>query len=118
MRTIYVAHSKRFDYENDLYVPLRTLRTASTEVILPHEGGETPLKSKDIIRDCSFVLAEISYPSEGRGIEIGWADAFGVPIIFLYKRGVKVSPSYHMVSNVFLEYTDSASLLSAMRMVR
>jgi endonuclease V-like protein UPF0215 family len=49
-------------------------------------------------------LADISKPAMGMGIEIGWANAFGVPIIFMYKKGSKVSSYLSKLSKNIIEY--------------
>jgi hypothetical protein len=49
-------------------------------------------------------LAEISSPSTGQGIELGWAEAFNIPIVCVYKSGAKISDSLKYVSDKFFEY--------------
>ena len=51
-------------------------------------------------------IRDVSFQKLGAGIEIGWADAFNVPIIFIYKKGSKLSCSLNIVSNEFMEYKE------------
>jgi len=44
------------------------------EIILPHDKRN--LISKDIIKKCNLFIAEVSFPSTGLGIELGWANIF------------------------------------------
>ena len=37
--------------------------------------------SKEVIRTSDLVIADISYPSTGVGIELGWADCFNIRVI-------------------------------------
>ncbi|QQS38391.1 hypothetical protein IPM62_03325 [Candidatus Woesebacteria bacterium] len=99
MLQIYVAHSRDFDYKSDLYAPLRNspLNT-QYKFVLPHETDEF-VNSKDIIKNSHFVIAEVSYPAIGEGIELGWADSFLVPIFCIYKEGSKISGSLQAVTN-------------------
>ena len=109
---IYVAHSSSFDYQNELYEPLKQSGLAKAhKFFLPHDGGN-PENSKDIIKDSDLLIAEVSYPSTGAGIEIGWANSFGVPIWAVYKEGTKPSSSIKHVAPKIFPYKDSADLVS------
>jgi nucleoside 2-deoxyribosyltransferase len=83
---IYVAHSSNFDFKNKLYMPLRASALNSEhEILLPQEGPIEEI-TLDMINTCDAVVAEVSMPSLGAGIEIGWADAAGVPVIAMYEK--------------------------------
>lgn len=72
--------------------------------IFPHED-DTFTNSKETIRTVDIVLAEVSYPSTGQGIELGWANDSNIPIVCMHKAGAKVSNSLRAVSSTFLEYS-------------
>lgn len=102
---IYVTHSSRFDYKNELYHPLRKSKLNSLyEITLPHEHSLDPYDSKEYMKRCDLIISEVSYPSTGQGIELGWANTHGVPIICIYKKGSKPSGSLKVVSEEFIEY--------------
>ncbi|MCB9810948.1 MAG: hypothetical protein H6779_05085 [Candidatus Nomurabacteria bacterium] len=104
---IYVSHSNQLDYENDLYIPIRQSRLNSEhKFVLPHEGGQN-INSKEEIKSSDLFIAEVSFPSTGSGIEIGWAESFGIPLLFIYKKGNKVPGSLKFLSGEFLEYENS-----------
>ena len=111
---IYVAHSKDFDFKKELYEPIRKSSLNSKHAfILPHEKSGKPFNSKDFLKDgCGLIIAEVSYPSTGLGIELGWADSYNVPIICIYKKGSKISGSLKVVSKSFVEYANSNELIS------
>ena len=88
---IYVGHSRNFDFKKELYEPLRKL---PCEFIFPHEKSDKQFNSKDVLKSCNLMIAEVSFPSIGLGIEIGWADSYGVPIIFVHKNGVKIGRAH------------------------
>jgi hypothetical protein len=112
MKTIYVAHSKDFDYKHELYSPLRSSDLNSRyEIVFPHETDQF-IKSKEIIQRSQLVIAEVSFPAIGEGIELGWADSFGIPIICLYKEGIMPSRSLQVVARTVISYTDAADMLS------
>lgn len=111
---IYVTHSTGFDYKNELYSPIRSSDlNRKHSFILPHEKSDTPFSSKEMFGSKKFdlVLAEVSHPSTGQGIELGWADAFGVKIICMYKKGLKISGSLKVVSDTFIEYENAEEMI-------
>lgn len=111
---MYLAHSTHIDYEAQLYAPLRASVLNSQHVIvLPHEQGNK-MKSKDIIRSSDIMFAEVSIPSTSLGIEIGWADAFGVRVVCMHKSDAQPSSSLRYITNDFIEYSDSNDLVEKM----
>jgi len=109
---IYFGHSKSFDFKNELYKPIReSALSRNHHIIFPHEKSDLPTNSKDFLKTCDLVIAEISYPATGLGIELGWADAFNVPIFCLYKTGCHVSNSAKLLTENFIEYMDSKDMV-------
>ena len=113
MKKIYFCHSSAFDYQKDLYDPIRNSNLSTEyEVILPHEDTHATLKTKDIIKGCDMVVAEVSYPATGMGIELGWADSYGVPIVCVYKNNAKLSSSLKFITDCFIEYSDAPGMIT------
>ncbi len=110
---IYVCHSRNFDYINELYKPLKESHLP-IEFIFPHEESMKTFNSKELLEShsCDYVLAEVSYPSTSQGIELGWADVFGIPIICLYKVGADPAKSLSKVSQKIIEYSDDMDLVN------
>jgi len=109
---IFVPHSSNFDFRNQLYIPLRnSVLNELHTIILPQEKGKEQI-TKDVIKDCNLIIAEVSYPSTGQGIELGWATMFNIPIICVYKMGCKYSSSLTFITNRFIPYKDSKDLVS------
>ena len=103
---LFICHSGDFDYVTKLYEPLRaSLELREHELYLPHEGGKQ-VKTKDVIESSDLVIAEISYPSTGQGIELGWADAAGIPIIAIYQANSDYSRSVKYIAVQMIEYRD------------
>jgi hypothetical protein len=102
---IYLAHSTHFDFKDKLYGPLRgsTLNTEH-ELLFPHETDAPPEITRDMIQGCDALIADVSAPSLGVGIEMGWADAFHVPVIAMSEKGSKVSFSIDNVTTQRFEY--------------
>jgi hypothetical protein len=111
---IYVTHASSFDFKKELYEPIRQSQLDKQhDITLPHEKSDKPLASKEYLQKrCNLVIAEVSYPSTGVGIELGWANTYGVPIICIHKTGTRPSLSLHKLTQKFIEYHDSNELIT------
>lgn len=111
---IYVSHLRRGNYERDLYTPLLTSSLSHTHTfILPHKLGQKPFNTKELFskKGCDLVIAEITNPATGQGIELGWANIYAIPIYSYYKKGTDVSGSALAISTKKGEYGTSAELI-------
>ncbi len=110
---IYVAHSRKFDFRKELYEPVRNSCLNDVhEFILPHEDSGELFDSKEFFQDgCDLVVAEVSYPSIGLGIELGWANACGVRVVCFCKKGFVVSGASKAISDDIIEYFDCDELM-------
>ena len=109
---IYVSHSTNFDYKAELYEPLKATLSDDNKLYLPHESGDDVANTKEIIKQSGLIIAEVSYPSTGQGIELGWANEFNVPIVCIYKANTKPSSALQIVSKTFIEYSSSQDVLN------
>ena len=110
---IYVSHSKNSDFVKELYTPLIEAKLP-IEFIFPHEEGSDTYDSKLLFErhGCDYILAEVSNPATGQGIELGWADTFKTPIICFYKSGTKPAGSLKVITDKIIEYSDSEDLIN------
>ena len=104
---IYVSHASGFDFKKELYEPLGAI--SGVEFIFPHASAKA-INSKDAIKHADGLLAEVSMPSHGVGIEIGWAEMLGKPLIFAHRDEVKVSGALTFLKATVLSYASSAEL--------
>lgn len=113
---IYVAHSREYDYKNELYKPLRESElNDSIEIILPHENSDELFNSKDELKNVDYIVAEVSYSSIGLGIELGWASLYNTPIILIHKTGLNISNSVKSVATEIIDYSSSNELVSKLK---
>ncbi len=70
------------------------------------------VNTKEIIKNSDLIIAEVSFPATGQGIEIGWADIFGVPILCVSKEGQKISGSLKYITDKFITYSDSQDFIT------
>lgn len=109
---LYFTHSTSFDFRKDLYAPLKSsVLLAGHDFILPHENNNLPINSKNSIQAADLILAEVSYPSTGQGIELGWAEFLQKKIICFYQEGKQYSSSLAVITNKIFPYKDSQELI-------
>jgi hypothetical protein len=109
---IFVSHSIKFNYQDELYKPLRESEFSKKhELIFPHEVGKE-VSAKDVIRDCDFVVAEVSNPLFDQGLELGWANGAYVSIVCFYKPGTEVSESLKSVTDSIFEYDSMDTVIA------
>lgn len=109
---IYCAHSSGFDYEHEWYDVLRNSEIClKNACVFPHESVEIQKNSKSTIESCDCVIAEVSHPSTGMGIELGWAETFHKPVFCFYREGTKPSASLQTVSKHFISYSAPSELI-------
>lgn len=110
---IYISHSSAYDYENELYKPIKESELAQAHhFFLPHEPENLDTDAKAELQQTDVLVAESSLPSTGKGIELAQAEAAGVPIVCFYKTGSKPSSSLRFVTDELVEYVDIADFLA------
>jgi nucleoside 2-deoxyribosyltransferase len=108
---IFVSHSRDFNYKDELHRPIReSVLNNKYEFFLPHEA-ENFVNTEKIIKNSDLILAEVSFPSTGEGIEIGWANTLNIPILCIYKEGAKISGSLKYITKNFIIYKNSIDLI-------
>lgn len=112
---IFVSHSREIDFINDLYNPITNSDLAKEhQFYFPHDNNKS-VNTKDIIRNSDLVLAEVSKPATGQGIELGWAESFGVPIICISREGEKTSGSLKYLTDKFGTYKDVGGIVEVIK---
>ena len=113
---IYISHCGNYDYENELYKPLKESELSATHhFFLPHEPENIDVDAVDELKQTDILVAEVTYPSTGQGIELAQADAVRVPIICFFRAGSKPSSSLRFVTNKIIEYSDIHDLLAKLQ---
>ena len=114
---IYIGHSRdeRLDYQKKLYLPL--ISSFDKDVlIMPHEkGDEALLNSQVVLPTCNLMIAEVSYPSTGLGMELAWAEHAAIPVLCMYKISCQPSSS---VTNFFpdiISYESSIDMVDKVK---
>lgn len=109
---IYISHSSEYDYINKIYNPIKNSSLSKSNTFyLPHEDKNNVIDSKDLIKNSDLVIAEVSLPSTGQGIELGWANYSKTPIVCIYEKGSKISSSLKFITKNFIEYENSNDII-------
>lgn len=112
---IYLSHASSFDYQHELYLPIKQSQLFSQhEFILPHDNSHDPINTKEIIKQCNLIIAEVSYPSTGQGIELGWANFLNIPIFCLYRNERKCSSSLKLITHSMCSYVNETQMIYVM----
>ncbi|MFH1401318.1 MAG: hypothetical protein ABIH41_07415 [Nanoarchaeota archaeon] len=116
MQKVYVAHAKAMDYRSLLYEPIRRSgMTDRYDFVFPHESSDGVFSSKEFFRDlCDILVVEASVPAPGWGIEMGWADAYGVPIVALCRTDAKLSSSVAAMSRQVVRYSTPEEMIGGL----
>jgi len=113
---IYVAHSKQLNYLENLYRPIREDKELQEHtILLPHEESNDSYNSREFYKDLSIMIAEVSYPATGMGIELCWAYDYNVPIYCLFQKNMKVSNSLKSITKNIIEYENEKDLLNIIK---
>jgi hypothetical protein len=113
---IYVIHHRESNYETELYNPIKNSDLYNNnQIIFPHDTKEQ-INSKEIIKNiCDVLIAEVSKPATGMGIELGWADVYKKPIICIYRKGSKIANSLKYITDKFIEYENSDEMIEGIK---
>lgn len=110
---IYISHASKYDYENKIYNPIKQSNLIKENTLFfPHDDDNKIVNTKEIISNYDLVMAEVSLPSIGQGIELGWADYAKTPIVCFYEKGAKISSSLKFITNEFIEYENDMDMIN------
>lgn len=113
---VYIAHSKKMNYKDELYIPLRNESFFDNyELVLPHEESDISNNTRNFYKTIDLFIAEVSLAGTGLGIELGWVYDEGTPIYCLYKKGSKLANSLHSVTTNFYEYDNSQQFVDIVK---
>lgn len=116
LMNIYISHASGYDYEKEIYGPIKASGLAKTHrFFLPHEPENIDVDAKDELKSTDVLVAEVSLPSTGQGIELGQANAAGVPVICFYRAGAKPSSSLRFVTDKVIEYNGSDDFIAKLQ---
>ncbi len=84
---------------------------SNVKITFPHEEQSEVQMTKDLISEADLVLVEVSIPSTGSGIELGWANAAGKKVIAFHQGGSDPSPAVQFVTEEINTYVTQEHIL-------
>ncbi len=105
---IYLAHSSNGDYFNNFYKPILEDSELSKIMVLPHIDEEY-IHNRDYYKDFDLVIAEVSIPSIGTGIELGFFYDEKIPIYCIYQDNY--SKSLHAITDKIIKYNNIVDVI-------
>ncbi len=115
---IYIGHSTGFDYQKELYEPLKASELFKQhQILLPHEGESISQNSKDFYATIDLFVAEVSYPSTGLGIELAWAADAQRKILCVHRANKQPSMALKTVCSDIRSYNDIEELIKIIQSV-
>lgn len=111
---IYIGHSRdpRLNYLVELYQPL-IASLSEDSIIVPHvSGAESEINSEVILPSCNLMIAEVSYPSTGLGMELAWASAANIPVLCIHKASCGPSSSIVNAFSNILSYENAIDMVN------
>ena len=110
---IYVAHASDYDYINEIYKPIREdLELGKHEIILPHEE-DNYIHNRDYYNNFDLAICEVSNPSTGLGIELGFLYDSNIKIICFYKENY--SKSLLAITKDIVKYSDKEDFINKIK---
>lgn len=115
---IYVAHSKKMDYINEIYGPLRRDKELNNHtLLLPHENSSKSNNDREFYKTIDMFIAEVTFAGTGLGIELGWVYDDNIPIYCLHKSGSKISSSVKSITNNIFEYSNEDEFIKIIKSI-
>lgn len=109
---LYFGHSTNYNYKAYLYDPIKASDLyRNHNIIFPHLNDEFADTKLIFKKGCDMFIAEVSLPSIGLGMELGWADCFKVPILCIYRYKSKLSSSLTAITSNFVGYDNSIDMV-------
>lgn len=113
---IYLAHSSKYDFQSEFYQPIKQSPLMDDFVFLLDTPDFLP-NTKKLIKSYDTVVAKIGYSTTGGGIEIGWADAFNVPLILIHNKNFHPAPYYSDMSENIISYDSPEDMVGKLQKI-
>ncbi len=112
---IYVAHATNFDYVNEIYKPIRENELLKKyDIVLPHED-DNYIHNRDYYNNFDLCICEVSSPSIGLGIELGFLYDSNVKTYCFYKKGSNYSKSILAITKELIEYDNKEDFINKVK---
>ncbi len=109
---IFISHPSSSSFLKELYEPLKNCPLIQEHSFyFPYDLGYEKA-TRAVVEQQDLLVAEVSLPSTGQGIELGWATAKGIPVACFYKKGSTPSGALPYITQDIFAYTDTADFVT------
>jgi len=121
-----ISYVNRKKFNKEITYLKKLLKTNNIELLVfvdkynftPNEENIMMKTAFAEINSSDFLLAELTTKSIGVGIEIGYAYANNIPILYFRKKGAEYSTTAAGSSNFILEYNEEKDLELIMNYIK
>ena len=127
MRKAYFAinYSRKAEFEKEVSALNRLFSKNNVELLVFVEKYNLKPNEEEVMMKTAFneidssdiLIAELSVKSIGVGIEIGYAYAKNIPIIYLHKEGTEYSTTAYGTATNSIKYKNIDDLISQMEIL-
>lgn len=127
MKKAYLAisYSKRKQFNEEVNELQKLFTKNKIELLVfvdqynfkPNQEKEMMTTAFEEIEASDFLIAELTYKSIGVGIEIGYARAKGIPVVYLYRIHSEYSTTASGSADFVVEYDNKFDLIKLMERV-
>jgi hypothetical protein len=109
---IYFVHSTKFDYNNLIYKKILSSSIClAHNLMLPMTKEYQNIYAKELMAKADIIIAEVSNPSFGLGLELKWLSKVNKPKLFLSLENTIPSKYQKLVPSI--KTTDENTYLQA-----
>jgi hypothetical protein len=109
---IYFVHSTKFDYNNLIYKKILSSSIClAHNLMLPMTKEYQNINAKELMAKADIIIAEVSNPSFGLGLELKWLSKVNKPKLFLSLENTIPSKYQKLVPSI--KTTDENTYLQA-----
>ena len=100
---VYFIHSRKIDYNNDIYLPvLRSNILSHHTLIFPETDEHKDTYYKDLMDKADVFVVELTNPDTGFNMELKQAIVLKKPVLALAKKSIGYEEKYQkLLKNVF-----------------
>lgn len=110
---VYFVHSRRIDYNNDIYLPvLRSNILSKHTLIFPETNANKDTYYKDLMEKADIFIVDLTNPDTGFNMELKEAILLKKPILALAKRSIGYEEKYQKLLKNVIGYDNPQELAS------
>lgn len=108
---VYFVHSRRIDFNNDIYLPvLRSNILSKYTLIFPETEANKDTYYKDLMAKADLFVVDLTNPDTGFNLELKEAIVLKKPILALAKKSIGYEEKYQKLLKNVIGYSNSQEL--------